>query len=80
MAGDEGSPTAPGEPPSPPLDRVAAMGALERLMEWIGRRDRTLAGSGHPPGDTSPEPAVAEVEERIEHGEERDDEPPLVGG
>jgi hypothetical protein len=54
---------------------------LERLMEWIGRRDRTLAGAGHPPGDTTPEPAVAEVEEHIEHGEERsDDDPPLVGG
>jgi hypothetical protein len=41
---------------------------LERLMEWIGRREGTLTGSGHPPGDTSAEPAVAEVEEAIEHG------------
>jgi hypothetical protein len=44
------------------------VGILERLMEWIGKRDSALAGSGHPPGDTSPEPAVAEVEEAIEHG------------
>jgi hypothetical protein len=44
------------------------MGMLERLMEWIGRRDRTLAGAGHPPGDTTPEPAVLEVEEDIERG------------
>ena len=58
------------------------MGMLERLMEWIGRRDRTIAGAGHPPGDTTPEPAVAEVEEQIEHGAEAadDDEPPPVGG
>ena len=44
------------------------MGVLERLMEWINRRDHTLAGAGHAPGDQTPEPAVAEVEERIEHG------------
>jgi len=44
------------------------MGFLERVMEWIGRRDHTLAGAGHPPGDTTPEPAVAEVEEEMEHG------------
>jgi hypothetical protein len=54
---------------------------LERLMEWIGRRDRTLAGAGHPPGDTTPEPAVAEVEEQIEQGaDDPDDSPPPVGG
>jgi hypothetical protein len=53
------------------------VGILERLMEWIGQRDRTLAGSGHPPGDTSSEPAVAEVEEAIEHGnDDADDAPP----
>jgi hypothetical protein len=49
------------------------MGFLERLMEWISRRDRTLAGAGHAPGDTTPEPAVAEVEERIEHGADADE-------
>ena len=49
------------------------MGMLERLMEWIGQRDRTLAGAGHPPGDVSPEPAVAEVEEAIEQGSEAAD-------
>jgi hypothetical protein len=44
------------------------MGMLERLMEWINRRDHTLAGAGHAPGDETPEPAVAEVEEAIEQG------------
>lgn len=52
------------------------MGILERLMEWIGQRDRTLAGAGHPPGDVSPEPAVAEVEEAIEQGAEAADAVP----
>jgi hypothetical protein len=54
------------------------VGILERLMEWIGQRDRTLAGAGHPPGDTSSEPAVAEVDEAIEHGNDAaaDDAPP----
>jgi hypothetical protein len=57
------------------------MGILERLMEWIGRRDHTLAGAGHAPGDTSPEPAVAEVEDAIEHGEDDPgDLPPPAGG
>jgi hypothetical protein len=46
------------------------MGMLERLMEWIGRRDHTLAGAGHPPGDTTPEPAVAEFDEDLERGAE----------
>jgi hypothetical protein len=50
---------------------------LERLMEWIGRRDRTLAGAGHPPGDTTPEPAVLEVEEDIEHGAQEAGTAPL---
>ena len=52
---------------------------LERLMEWIGRRDHTIAGAGHPPGDTTPEPAIAEVEERIEHGADRNDDAPPPG-
>jgi hypothetical protein len=51
------------------------MGMLERIMDWIGRRDRTLAGTGHAPGDTSPEPAVAEFDEELEHGAEEADEP-----
>jgi hypothetical protein len=55
------------------------MGMLERLMEWIGRRDHTIAGAGHPPGDTTPEPAIAEVEERIEHGADRNDDMPPSG-
>jgi hypothetical protein len=55
------------------------VGILERLMEWIGQRDRTLAGSGHPPGDTSSEPAVAEVEEAIEHGNDGADADPPAG-
>ena len=52
------------------------MGVLERLMEWINRRDHTLAGAGHAPGDETPEPAVAEVEQRIEHGADDDSEGP----
>ena len=51
------------------------MGVLERIMEWVGRRDHTLAGAGHAPGDTSPEPAVAEFDEELEHGAEEADEP-----
>jgi len=49
------------------------MGTLERIMDWINRRDRTLAGAGHGPGDTSHEPAVAEFDEELEHGAEEAD-------
>jgi len=55
------------------------MGVLERLMEWINRRDHTLAGAGHPPGDMTPEPAVAEVEEEIERGAEEAGVEPAEG-
>lgn len=50
------------------------MGMLERFMDWVNRRDRTLAGAGHAPGDTGPEPAVAEFDEELEHGAEQADE------
>ena len=55
------------------------MGMLERLMEWIGRRDHTLAGAGHPPGDTTPEPAVAEFDEDLERGAEEAGTAPDTG-
>jgi hypothetical protein len=51
------------------------MGTLERIMDWINRRDRTLAGAGHAPGDTSLEPAVAEFDEELERGAEEADAP-----
>jgi hypothetical protein len=51
------------------------MGMLERFMDWVGRRDRTLAGAGHGPGDSTLEPAVAEFDEELERGAEEADEP-----
>jgi len=48
---------------------------LERFMDWVGRRDHTLAGAGHGPGDTTLEPAVAEFDEELERGAEAADEP-----
>ena len=55
------------------------MGKLERLMEWIGRRDHTIAGAGHPPGDTTPEPAVLEFDEDLERGAEEAGTAPAAG-